>query len=174
MGLVLCLLFNIVAFTAGKGMLTTAGIPSTLCMATVGGSRFLLNLRAAYFSSTNDLGWAHTGLPRGTQYTRTEGTVGMFRAPRPDLTDHGDDGEDRGTRAIEMEDWAVIGPKDDELSSPPNIFLHPIPQSQKRHRTGSPLGSSYSDFHEARDIEALEASASDLSDPSTAHSSTRH
>lgn len=108
--LALCVFLNFVAFTTGTSMLTLAGIPIMLSTANLGGSRFLLNLRAAHFSSARNVTSTDAGYPHSTLYTETEGTVGMFRAFRSDFKDDGDDGQGVGTGSIEMGAWANHGP----------------------------------------------------------------
>ncbi|KIO24735.1 hypothetical protein M407DRAFT_25883 [Tulasnella calospora MUT 4182] len=131
-------------------MLALVGVPAMQTTTTIGGSRFLLNLRAAYFSSMGNRTSTRTGYTRSTGYTETEGTVGVFRPVTSDRKDEGDDGEADEAGSIEMGVWANNDPQDDRPTSPPVIMLQPIlPNNTER----------------------LAISASDLSEP--AHSSTR-
>lgn len=123
----LCLFLNTLAFTAkGMQMLAIIGIPALQTTATVGGSRFLLSLRAAYFSSTRDMGSTHMGFPRSTRYTATEGTVGVFRPFISDLKDEGDDRFGNEAGSVEMGIRISKAPKRDRSPSPPAMILEPI------------------------------------------------
>lgn len=139
--------------------------------ATIGGSRFLLNLRAAYFSSMGNPTSTRTGYSRSTGYTQTSGTVGVFRPAMSDLKDTDDHGGEDEAGSIEMGVWANNDNQDDRPASSPAITLRPISPGGKRQRTYSTSGSSSIELREPDNTEGLGVSASDLSEP--AHSSTK-
>lgn len=69
---------------------------------TVGGPRFLLNLRAAYFSSTRNEPSTRTGFTPSMHHSKTEGTIGVFRPAISDLKEEGDDRGGNEAGSIEM------------------------------------------------------------------------
>ncbi|KAG9047691.1 hypothetical protein FS837_001719 [Tulasnella sp. UAMH 9824] len=82
------------------GILALLGTPAVQTIVTIGGPRFLLNLRAAYFSSTRNE--PLTGFTRSMRHRETEGTVGVFRPAISDLKDEGDDRGGNESGSIEM------------------------------------------------------------------------
>lgn len=72
---------------------------------TIGVPRFLLNIRASYFSSTRNVPPTRTGCKRSTRYTETEGTagtIGVFRSTTSDMKEEGDDMVGNEPSSIEM------------------------------------------------------------------------
>lgn len=94
--------------------------------AAVGGSRFLLNIRGAYFSSTQNLTSRQTGFSRSALYAKTEGTVGVFHAFTSDVEDECNNGEDHGGGSVEMGIWANTGPKNDRPPAPAPAAITPV------------------------------------------------
>lgn len=143
------------------------------CISTIGGSRFLLNLRAAYFASTRNM----TSTPQGNYLggmtvTQTEGTVGKFRSFAPSSKNGGEDGERDCGVEIGLEENEGLGTHDDDrLSSPPVIMLQPVPVNRSIQRAYSTQDSRSAGPSEPGDGEGLGVLASDLSHP--AHSSRK-
>ncbi|KAG9047690.1 hypothetical protein FS837_001718 [Tulasnella sp. UAMH 9824] len=165
------LFLNAMAFITGQEMLVVVGTVAMQTTATIGGSRFLLNLQAAYFLLTGHATSTRTAYSRSTGYTGTEGTVGVFRPALSDMKDEDDDGGGDEAGSIGMGVWVNNDTLDGRPASPPAIMLQPIRPGGKRERTYSTLGSSSIGLREPDNVEGQEVSGSDLSQP--AHSSTK-
>ncbi|KAG9047692.1 hypothetical protein FS837_001720 [Tulasnella sp. UAMH 9824] len=83
----------------GKGMLALVGTPATQAIMTICTPRFLLNLRAAYFSRSRNPLATQT---RGTRHAETEGTAGTVGAFRPATFDLADEGGGWGRDETEL------------------------------------------------------------------------
>ncbi|KAG9004820.1 hypothetical protein FRB90_010704 [Tulasnella sp. 427] len=82
-----CLLVNAVAWTTSTPILVLIGLPVLNSASTIGGSRLLLNLRAAYFVKDPKSGPDGFRFEKTTDFVDTEVTV-VRRSPTRKL-DHG-------------------------------------------------------------------------------------
>ncbi|KAG8988965.1 hypothetical protein FRB90_002467 [Tulasnella sp. 427] len=123
-----CLFVNALAWTTNMPKLILIGIPAFNSASTIGGSRLLLNLRAAYFIKDPKSG--SNGFRFGTTsgFLDTEGTVGKFWSSA--MT--GKDNDDEGV-SISMGVWSNGDGQRNRPPTPPQpvIVLKPAPLGRR-------------------------------------------
>ncbi|KAG9007692.1 hypothetical protein FRB90_009264 [Tulasnella sp. 427] len=124
-----CLLVNAVAWTTSTPTLVVIGLPVLNSASTIGGSRLLLNLRAAYFVKDPKSGSDGFRFEKTTDFLDTEGTVGKFWSPAMSGRDNDDDGV-----SISMGVWSNEDVQRDGPPTPPQpvIMLKPALLGRRR------------------------------------------
>ncbi|KAG9000457.1 hypothetical protein FRB90_011821 [Tulasnella sp. 427] len=129
-----CLLVNAVAWTTNTPTLVLIGIPVLNSASTIGGSRLLLNLRAAYFIKDPKSGSDGFRFGKTTEFLDTEGIVGKFWSPAMTGRDNDDDGASTSMGVWSNEDVQRNGPPTPPPPPPPQpvVLLKPALLGRRR------------------------------------------
>ncbi|KAG8947726.1 hypothetical protein FRC04_010500 [Tulasnella sp. 424] len=108
-------------------------LPAFATISTIGGSRLLLNVRAAYFSSIRNRSSTAAGHRGNSDWLGTEGTVGRFWTSEIGGKG-GDDDDGECAASISMGVWSNEDVQRNRTPSPdpPVIMLQPVPPGRRR------------------------------------------